>query len=123
MQIPKVYDGRNRTFFFFNYEGFQQRRAATQNVTIPNGAWKSGDLSRNRRVGMLLAQGQALPDILKQLGHVAEGVHTVREAFQLAHKLGVDMPICTAVYRVLYEHVPAASAVEALLSRTPNSEF
>ena len=47
IQIPKVYDGRNRTFFFFNYEGFQQRRAATQNVTIPNAAWKSGDLSRN----------------------------------------------------------------------------
>lgn len=83
----------------------------------------TGDLSRNRRVGMLLAKGQSLPDILSQLGHVAEGVHTVREVFQLAHKLDVDMPICTAVYRVLYEHVPAASAVEALLSRTPNSEF
>src|SRR6266852_8803523 len=45
--IPKVYSGKNRTFFFFNYEGFQQRRAATQVVTIPNAAWKSGDLSRN----------------------------------------------------------------------------
>jgi hypothetical protein len=45
--IPKVYSGKNRTFFFFNYEGFQQRRAATQVVTIPNAAWKAGDLSRN----------------------------------------------------------------------------
>lgn len=83
----------------------------------------TGDLSRNRRVGMLLAQQQALPDILRQLGHVAEGVYTVREVHQLAQRLSVDMPICAAVYRVLYEQVPAASAVEELLSRTPNAEF
>ena len=47
VQIPKIYNGKNRTFFFFNYEGFQQRRAATQVVTIPNAAWKRGDLSLN----------------------------------------------------------------------------
>ena len=83
----------------------------------------TGDLSRNRQVGMLLAQRQALPDILRQLGHVAEGVYTVREVRQLAQRLGVDMPICEAVYRILYEQVPAANAVEALLNRAPNSEF
>jgi len=83
----------------------------------------TGDLSRNRQVGMLLAQQQALPDILRQLGHVAEGVYTVREVHQLAQRLGVDMPICTAVYRILYEQVPAANAVEDLLSRSPNTEF
>lgn len=83
----------------------------------------TGDLSRNRQVGMLLAQQQALPDILQQLGHVAEGVYTVREVQQLAQRLGVDMPICTAVYRVLYEHVPAANVVETLLNRAPDTEF
>ncbi|MDE2117791.1 MAG: NAD(P)-dependent glycerol-3-phosphate dehydrogenase [Betaproteobacteria bacterium] len=83
----------------------------------------TGDLSRNRQVGMLLAQRQTLPDILQQLGHVAEGVYTVREVHQLAQRLGVEMPICAAVYRVLYEQVPAASAVESLLNRAPNSEF
>jgi len=83
----------------------------------------TGDLSRNRQVGKLLAQQQTLPDILRQLGHVAEGVYTVREVHRLAQQLGVDMPICAAVYRVLYEHVPAASAVEALLNRAPNTEF
>lgn len=83
----------------------------------------TGDLSRNRQVGMLLAQGRVLADILRQLGHVAEGVYTVREVYGLAQRLGVDMPICAAVYAVLYGQVPAASAVEALLSRTPNSEF
>jgi hypothetical protein len=47
IQIPKLYDGKNKTFFFFNYEGFQQRRAATQVITIPNNAWRAGDLSRD----------------------------------------------------------------------------
>ena len=83
----------------------------------------TGDLSRNRRVGMLLAQQQSLPDILQQLGHVAEGVYTVREVYQLAQSLGVEMPITAAVYNILYQQVPAASAVEALLSRSPNTEF
>ena len=83
----------------------------------------TGDLSRNRRVGILLAQQQTLPDILKQLGHVAEGVYTVREVHTLAQRLGVDMPICDAVYRVLYERVAAASAVKDLLSRAASSEF
>lgn len=83
----------------------------------------TGNLSRNRQVGMLLAQQQALPDILRQLGHVAEGVYTVREVHQMAQRLEVAMPICAAVYRVLYEQISAASAVEDLLSRSPNSEF
>lgn len=83
----------------------------------------TGDLSRNRQVGLLLAQQQALPDILRQLGHVAEGVYTVREVYRLAERAGVDMPICAAVYRVLYEQVTAAKAVEELLNRAPNSEF
>jgi hypothetical protein len=47
IQIPKIYDGKNKTFFFFNYEGFQQRRAVTQNITIPNNAWRQGDLRFN----------------------------------------------------------------------------
>ena len=83
----------------------------------------AGDLSRNRQVGSLLAQQHALPDILRQLGHVAEGVYTVREVQRLSVSLGVELPICTAVYSVLYEDLPAPSAVEALLNRAPNSEF
>ena len=83
----------------------------------------TGDLSRNRQVGMLLAQGKKLPDILQHLGHVAEGVYTVREVHRLAQRMAVEMPICAAVYAVIYENIPAARAVEALLSRAPNSEF
>lgn len=83
----------------------------------------TGDLSRNRRVGMLLAQQHALPDILQQLGHVAEGVYTVREVHRLAQRLKVDMPICSAVHDVLYEAVAATKAVESLLGRSPQDEF
>ncbi|MCC7153279.1 MAG: TonB-dependent receptor [Bryobacterales bacterium] len=47
VQIPKAYNGKDRTFFFFNYEGFQLRQEAVQNITIPNNAWRAGNLSRN----------------------------------------------------------------------------
>jgi len=83
----------------------------------------TGDLSRNRQVGLLLAQQHDLTLILRRLGHVAEGVHTAREVHQLAQNLGVAMPICDAVYRILYEHVSAAEMVDELLSRAPNMEF
>jgi|ERR1039458_3910513 glycerol-3-phosphate dehydrogenase (NAD(P)+) len=83
----------------------------------------TGDLSRNRQVGLLLVQQHDLPEILRRLGHVAEGVYTVREVHHLAQRLGVAMPICEAVYRILYEHIPAAEMVTTLLNRAPNSEF
>ncbi len=83
----------------------------------------TGDLSRNRQVGMLLAQGHSLATILVELGHVAEGVYTAREVHRIAQQFGVDMPISEAVYRVLYEDFPADKAVEMLLSRQPGSEF
>jgi glycerol-3-phosphate dehydrogenase (NAD(P)+) len=83
----------------------------------------TGDLSRNRQVGMLLAQHKSLPTILDELGHVAEGVYTAREVHRIAQQLGVEMPICEAVYRVLYENLAADQAVEMLLSRQPGSEF
>ncbi|MBI3480154.1 MAG: NAD(P)-dependent glycerol-3-phosphate dehydrogenase [Nitrosomonadales bacterium] len=83
----------------------------------------TGDLSRNRQVGLLLAQQHDLAEILRRLGHVAEGVYTVREVHRIAQRLGVAMPICEAVYRILYEQVPAAEMVAELLNRTPHSEF
>lgn len=83
----------------------------------------TGDLSRNRKVGMMLAQKRELVDILNELGHVAEGVYTAREVYQVAQRVKVDMPISEAVYRVLYEQMPADKAAESLLSRQPSNEF
>lgn len=83
----------------------------------------TGDLSRNRRVGLMLAQGKTLDEILQQLGHVAEGVYAAREVYSLAARQNVDMPISAAVYHVLYDHVPVAQMVASLLNRTASLEF
>ena len=82
----------------------------------------TGDLSRNRQVGLRLASGTSLNDILTGLGHVAEGVNTAREVVQLARLHKVDMPIACAVYQVLFEGVSPKTAVEDLLNREPKAE-
>ena len=82
----------------------------------------TGDLSRNRRVGLELARGKALRDILAQLGHVAEGVRSAKEVARLAQAKNVDMPVTGAVNAVLRGELPPAAAVEALLSREAKRE-
>lgn len=82
----------------------------------------TGDLSRNRQVGLALAKGQKLPQILADLGHIAEGVSTSREVARLATELGIEMPITQAVNAILHHDVPAAQAVEQLLSRDLKAE-
>ncbi len=82
----------------------------------------TGELSRNRNVGLGLAQGMALPSILGGLGHVAEGVYTARVVNRLARELGVEMPITHAVCRVMDEGAAPRVAVQELLARDPKSE-
>jgi len=82
----------------------------------------TGDLSRNRRVGLQLARGEPLDAILAALGHVAEGVATARELHRMADKLGVEMPVTRAVCRVLADHTQARAAADALLQREPRAE-
>ncbi len=82
----------------------------------------TGDLSRNRQVGLALAAGKSLEQILADLGHVAEGVSTAREVARLAGQLGIEMPITEAVNAILHQGVAAMEAVETLLSREPKQE-
>jgi glycerol-3-phosphate dehydrogenase (NAD(P)+) len=82
----------------------------------------TGDLSRNRRVGLELARGQPLDRIVAELGHVAEGVHSARAALERARAVGADMPITTAVSAVLAGRLTPPQAVEKLLARDPKSE-
>ncbi|MFM2446738.1 MAG: hypothetical protein RI936_1185 [Pseudomonadota bacterium] len=82
----------------------------------------TGDLSRNRRVGQLLAAGQDLAQALASLGHVAEGVHCARTVLQRAGALGVEMPITRAVVELLDGRLSPRQAVGALMSRTAASE-
>ena len=82
----------------------------------------TGELSRNRQVGLALARGDALPAILGRLGHVAEGIGTARTARDLAAELGIDMPITRLVAEVLHDGKSPRAAVTELLSRTPRPE-
>ena len=82
----------------------------------------TGDLSRNRSVGRLLAQGLPLAQILSQLGHVAEGVSTAPMVLRRARALGVEMPITQSVVAVLEGQVTPAQALEQLMGRDARSE-
>jgi glycerol-3-phosphate dehydrogenase (NAD(P)+) len=82
----------------------------------------TGDLSRNRRVGQLLAAGQSLPQVLEHLGHVAEGVYSARTVYERARALGVDMPITAVVLEVLDGRMTPAQAVQVLMRREAKSE-
>lgn len=82
----------------------------------------TGDLSRNRRVGLALAQGRRLDSIVAELGHVAEGVHTAQTALELAQANGVVVPITEAVCRLLGGELTARQALDGLLRRQPRDE-
>ena len=82
----------------------------------------TGDLSRNRKVGLALAQGKTLPEAVAALGHVAEGVYCARTVVQRAAGLGVDMPISQAVVALLDGDIAPAQAVAALMGREPTAE-
>ena len=82
----------------------------------------TGDLSRNRRVGLLLAAGQSLADVLASLGHVAEGVHTAATVLARARALGVEMPITEAVVGVLEGRMLPSQAISRLMARQSRAE-
>lgn len=83
----------------------------------------TGDLSRNRRVGLALAQGKSLQQAVDELGHVAEGVYCARTVVQRALGLGVDMPIARCVVELLDGRMQPAQAVAALMGRDPTVEM
>ena len=82
----------------------------------------TGDLSRNRKVGLLLSQGKTLQQAINSLGHVAEGVYCARAVVQRAQSLGVDMPIAGAVVALLDGQISPAQAVMALMGREARGE-
>ena len=82
----------------------------------------TGDLSRNRQVGLALARGQTLQQAVSSLGHVAEGVYCARTVVQRALKLGVEMPIAQAVLALLDGEIQPAHAVALLMGREPTTE-
>jgi len=82
----------------------------------------TGDLSRNRRVGLAVGRGESLSDVLAGMTAVAEGVRTSEAARDLAKRHGVEMPIVEAVYSILYKDVDPRRALALLMSREPKPE-
>jgi glycerol-3-phosphate dehydrogenase (NAD(P)+) len=83
----------------------------------------TGDASRNRQVGLQLAAGKTLDEILRTLGHVAEGVYAARHASALAQQKGVDLPIARAVASLLAGETTPQAAIHELMARKPRAEF
>jgi glycerol-3-phosphate dehydrogenase (NAD(P)+) len=82
----------------------------------------TGDLSRNRHVGLELGRGKKLAQILSEMTMVAEGVRTAKSAYQLSRREGVEMPIVEGIFRVLYEDSDPLEEVAGLMSRAPRPE-
>ncbi len=83
----------------------------------------TGDLSRNHTVGKKIGEGLSLEEILAEMRMVAEGVKTAKSVYNLSRKLGVEMPICQAMYAILYEDLPPEKAVYRLMTRDLKQEF
>ena len=82
----------------------------------------TGGLSRNRQVGLKLAESKDLDTILAELGHVAEGVYTVNEAHRLSQQLQVKMPITETLYALFQGQLSSTQVAQALMMRNPTSE-
>ena len=82
----------------------------------------TGALSRNRKVGLGLAEGKTLHQVLKEIGHVAEGVPTIEEVHNAAAKYQIDMPITDMLYQLVRNELAANAVVERLMQRETKSE-
>ncbi len=83
----------------------------------------TGDLSRNRRVGFEIGRGRKLQEILDEMKMVAEGVRTTKSAYNLARKVGCDMPMVNQIYEVLYHDKPMGNAISDLMGRSLKNEL
>ena len=83
----------------------------------------TGDLSRNRRLGLALGRGQSIGDAVKEIGQVVESVDTVDEVMRLANRHGIELPISELVQRVLHQEITPADALKIILSREQKPEY
>jgi glycerol-3-phosphate dehydrogenase (NAD(P)+) len=82
----------------------------------------TGDLSRNRHVGIELGRGKKLPQILGEMTMVAEGVRTTKSAYELSRREGVEMPIVEGMHRILYREADPRQELDELMARAPRPE-
>jgi glycerol-3-phosphate dehydrogenase (NAD(P)+) len=83
----------------------------------------TGDLSRNHTVGYQIGKGKKLDDLISEMRMVAEGVKTARSVYNLSNRLGVEMPISHAVYKILYKGLSPMEATRQLMTRDLKNEL
>ncbi len=83
----------------------------------------TGDLSRNRKFGFLIGKGYTVNDALKAVGQTVEGVETSKAVQKIKDKYNLELPIAETVYKIIYENLPPAKAIDILMSRQPTKEF
>ncbi len=83
----------------------------------------TGDLSRNRRLGLALGRGQSIAEAVKEIGQVVESVETVDEVMRLADRHGIELPISELVQRVLHQEITPAEGLKIILSREQKPEY
>ena len=83
----------------------------------------TGDLSRNRRLGLALGRGQSLKEAVREIGQVVESVQTADEVMRQADRHGVELPISSAVQQVLHGEITPAEGLKLLLSRERKPEY
>jgi len=81
------------------------------------------DQSRNRRCGLALARGLTVQEAMREIGQVVEGYHAARVLREVAHRLGLDLPICEGLCRILFDGANAGDVVRELMARPPQAEF
>lgn len=81
------------------------------------------DQSRNRRCGLALARGLSVEEAMREIGQMVEGYHATRLLRMVAAKLGLDLPICEAICRILFDGADARAVVRELMARPPQAEF
>jgi glycerol-3-phosphate dehydrogenase (NAD(P)+) len=79
--------------------------------------------SRNRRMGLALAKGKTMEETATEIGQVVEGVKAAKAVHDVSKQVGIEMPICEAVYQMLYEGMSMDDAVEGLMNRPSGDEF
>jgi len=83
----------------------------------------TGDLSRNRRLGLALGKGQSVREAVASIGQVVESIQTCDEVMRLAERFGIDLPISALVRRVLHEEITPQEGLKLLLSREQKPEY
>jgi glycerol-3-phosphate dehydrogenase (NAD(P)+) len=83
----------------------------------------TGDLSRNRRLGLALGRGQGIEEAVKAIGQVVEAIQTADEVMRLAERHGLDLPICALVARVLHGDITPQEGLQLLLAREQKAEY